>query len=83
MADISVINQGAFGAGEAEKKTVDEAVAAEATASKPSNGEARQGQRRSVDPSAMSLAELAAYLGGELLVEKPAETQNLEEMDEL
>ncbi len=71
----------AFGVGEAEKKTIDEAVGTEAAAPKPQGGEARQGQRRSVDSSAMSLPELAAYLGGELLVEKPTESQDLEEME--
>lgn len=40
-------------------------------------------RRKEADTSAMSLAELTAYLGGELLVEKPVDSGDLEDISEI
>lgn len=72
----------AFGIEKAEKKTGDENAVVAATVTV--NGESRPPQQRKpLDPSAMSLTELTVYLGGELLVEKPLDSQDLEEMAEI
>ena len=72
----------AFGIEKTEKKTGDEDDIKAEAVPVSANGGARI-PRKPLDPSAMSLVELTAYLGGELLVEKPLDSQDLEEMVEI
>lgn len=72
----------AFGVERAEKTRGGETTPAAASAP-AARSEKMPRQRKQTDPSAMSLAELAAYLGGELLMDKPLDSQDLEEIGEI
>jgi len=73
----------AFGAARSHGgKEVNPADERDMSADAPEPARQGGGRGRKIKPSAMSLSELAAYLGGEILVDRPAELQDPEELTE-